>query len=91
LNLLKRPFNNKKNNKTQSCEIIYFKLQSGQVGRNTLFITGSSNLTSSGITTQEEFNVEISDYGFNDAEEYFDIYGKMQLKSRRIVFVKNDL
>jgi len=53
-------------------KLYIFRLQSGQVGRNTLFITGSSNLTSSGLTTQEEFNVEISDYGFNDAEEYFD-------------------
>ena len=58
--------------KPNHAKLYIFKLQSGQVGRNTLFITGSSNLTSSGITTQEEFNVEISDYGFNDAEEYFD-------------------
>jgi len=53
-------------------KLYIFKLQSGQVGRKTLFITGSSNLTSSGLTTQEEFNVEISDYGFENAEEYFD-------------------
>ncbi len=58
--------------KPNHAKLYIFKLQSGQVGRNTLFITGSSNLTSSGLTTQEEFNVEISDYGFNDAEEYFD-------------------
>ncbi|MBW1616401.1 MAG: DEAD/DEAH box helicase family protein [Deltaproteobacteria bacterium] len=36
------------------------------------FITGSSNLTKAGISEQEEFNIEISDYGFNKAEEYFD-------------------
>lgn len=53
-------------------KLYIFKLQSEQVGRKTLFITGSSNLTSSGLTTQEEFNVEISDYGFKNAEEYFD-------------------
>ena len=53
-------------------KLYIFKLESEQVGRNTLFITGSSNLTSSGLTTQEEFNVEISDYGFKDAEDYFD-------------------
>ncbi|MBE7548263.1 MAG: hypothetical protein HS127_14405 [Planctomycetia bacterium] len=35
-------------------------------------MTGSSNLTKAGITTQEEFNVEISDFGFDDAEAYFD-------------------
>ena len=48
-----------------------FKLEEGQVRKN-LFITGSSNLTKAGITTQEEFNVEISDFGFEDAEKYFD-------------------
>ena len=37
-----------------------------------LFITGSSNLTFSGLTGQQEFNVEISDYGVEDAEDYFD-------------------
>lgn len=58
--------------KPNHAKLYIFKLQSAQVGRNTLFITGSSNLTCLGLTTQEEFNVEISDYGFNDAEEYFD-------------------
>jgi len=53
-------------------KLYIFKLQSGQVGRKNLFITGSSNLTSSGLVTQEEFNVEISDYGFENVEEYFD-------------------
>ncbi len=53
-------------------KIYLFKLEEGQVGRKNLFITGSSNLTKAGITTQEEFNVEISDFGFEDAEEYFD-------------------
>lgn len=36
------------------------------------FITGSSNLTKAGLQSQEEFNVEISDYGFETAEDYFD-------------------
>jgi len=53
-------------------KLYIFKLSSDQVGRQTLFITGSSNLTSSGLTTQQEFNVEIGDYGFQDAEAYFD-------------------
>lgn len=35
------------------------------------FITGSSNLTRAGILAQNEFNVEISDYGWQDAEGYF--------------------
>ena len=37
-----------------------------------MFITGSSNLTRAGLSGQEEFNVEIKDYGFNEANEYFD-------------------
>ncbi len=36
------------------------------------FITGSSNLTKAGLHRQEEFNVEIRDYGFETAEQYFD-------------------
>src|SRR3990172_6635617 len=53
-------------------KVYIFKLQEGQVGRRNLFITGSSNLTNSGLSTQEEFNVEISDYGFERSEKYFD-------------------
>ncbi|MBU0701257.1 DEAD/DEAH box helicase family protein [bacterium] len=53
-------------------KLYLFKLEQGQVGRKNLFITGSSNLTRPGLITQEEFNVEISDYGFEDAEGYFD-------------------
>jgi SNF2 family DNA or RNA helicase len=36
------------------------------------FITGSSNLTRSGLLGQHEFNVEIGDYGWETAEAYFD-------------------
>lgn len=35
------------------------------------FITGSSNLTKAGLSGQEEFNVEIKDYGFEEADTYF--------------------
>ncbi len=52
-------------------KLYIFKLEQDQVGRKNLFITGSSNLTKPGISTQDEFNVEISDYGFEDAENYF--------------------
>ena len=53
-------------------KLYIFKLEEEQIGRNALFITGSSNLTTSGLTRQHEFNVEISDYGLDDAEGYFD-------------------
>ena len=53
-------------------KLYIFHLEDGQVGRKELFVTGSSNLTKAGLTTQEEFNVEISDYGVESANEYFD-------------------
>jgi tetratricopeptide (TPR) repeat protein len=37
-----------------------------------LFISGSSNLTTRGLVTQKEFNIEIKDYRFEEAEKYFD-------------------
>ncbi|MBI4652089.1 helicase [Candidatus Desantisbacteria bacterium] len=54
-------------------KLYIFKLEESQISRKKLFITGSSNLTKSGLTTQEEFNVEISDFGVEDTEEYFDV------------------
>lgn len=53
-------------------KLYIFKLKDDQVSRKQLFITGSSNLTRPGLSDQEEFNVEISDYGVEDTEEYFD-------------------
>ena len=48
--------------------------ESGQALTNVpgRFITGSSNLTRAGLAGQNEFNVEISDYGWEEAETYFD-------------------
>lgn len=40
--------------------------------RERLFITGSSNLTRAGLVNQREFNVEIADYGTEEAEAFFD-------------------
>ncbi len=62
----------KKTYEPNHAKLYIFKLTSEQIGRSRLFITGSSNMTSSGLKEQHEFNVEISDYGFEDAEAYFD-------------------
>ena len=62
----------RKTYKPNHAKIYLFKLDERQVGRRNLFITGSSNLTKAGLGAQQEFNVEISDYGYNDAEKYFD-------------------
>ncbi|RMD67123.1 helicase [Candidatus Parcubacteria bacterium] len=43
------------------------------------FITGSSNLTRAGLLGQQEFNVEIGDYGWEDAEAYFDELWQMAI------------
>ena len=51
-----------------------------------LFITGSSNLTKAGLESQDEFNVEIMDFGFREAEKYFD-----RLWNRAIAFSKEDI
>lgn len=53
-------------------KLYLFKLDQSQVGKKNLFITGSSNLTKAGLSTQNEFNVEIGDYGFEDADQYFE-------------------
>jgi len=52
-------------------KLYIFKLDETQVARKKLFLTGSSNLTKAGLTSQREFNVEVSDYGVDEAEEYF--------------------
>lgn len=51
---------------------IYFVFDSDNPMKQKLFITGSSNLTRAGLTTRAEFNVEISDYGADETEAYFD-------------------
>ena len=53
-------------------KLYLFKLNKNIFNIDGEFITGSSNLTKAGLHNQEEFNVEIRDYGFQSAEAYFD-------------------
>jgi len=62
----------RKTYKPNHAKLYLFKLDQSQVGKRNLFITGSSNLTKAGLSTQNEFNVEIGDYGYEDADQYFD-------------------
>jgi len=62
----------RKTSRPNHAKLYLFKLKEHQVVRTNLFITGSSNLSKAGLTDREEFNVEISDYGFDEAEKYFD-------------------
>lgn len=52
-------------------KLYYFKLEKEQF-KDSVFITGSSNLTKAGLLTQEEFNVEIADSGQKEADKYFE-------------------
>lgn len=72
-------------------KLYLFKLQEEQVGRNKLFITGSSNLTSAGLTKEQEFNVEISDYGFEETEDYYDKLWNNAVKITEDNIRKNNL
>jgi len=81
----------RKSYKPNHSKLYIFKLEKGQIGRKNLFITGSSNLTKAGLTTQEEFNVEISDYGFETAEEYFDTLWDEAVKITEDEIIKTKL
>jgi superfamily II DNA or RNA helicase len=61
----------RKTKEPNHAKLYLFKLKDNEILPN-LFITGSSNLTKAGLTSQNEFNVEIKDFGFREAERYFD-------------------
>jgi superfamily II DNA or RNA helicase len=61
----------RKTREPNHAKLYLFKLKDNEILPN-LFITGSSNFTKAGLTSQNEFNVEIKDFGFKEAEEYFD-------------------
>ncbi|MFA6172099.1 MAG: helicase-related protein [Kiritimatiellales bacterium] len=59
--------------KPSHAKLYIFKLkEEHKLLREKLFITGSSNLTRAGLVDQQEFNVEIGDYGSDEAEAFFD-------------------
>ena len=60
----------RKTREPNHAKLYLFKLEGNLLPHT--FITGSSNLTLAGLKGQEEFNVEIKDYGFESAEKYFD-------------------
>ena len=62
----------KKTQNPNHAKLYLFKVQPNVYVKGGQFITGSSNLTKAGLRSQEEFNVEIRDYGFVTAEKYFD-------------------
>lgn len=75
----------KKTREPNHAKLYLFKLKDNEILPN-LFITGSSNLTKAGLTSQNEFNVEIKDFGFKEAEEYFDEHW-----NKAVELSKNDI
>ena len=61
----------KKTREPNHAKLYIFKLNDGEI-KEQVFITGSSNLTRAGLVGQNEFNIEISDYGQKETNEYFD-------------------
>jgi len=63
----------RKTREPNHAKLYFFKMKDNQaILKPCCFITGSSNLTRAGLGQQNELNVEISDYGTQDAENYFD-------------------
>ncbi len=62
----------RKTKKPNHAKLYIIKLKENQIIRDGLFITGSSNLTKSGLSGQNEFNIEISDFGLEEVNRYFD-------------------
>ncbi|HOD18565.1 MAG TPA: helicase-related protein [Candidatus Cloacimonadota bacterium] len=62
----------RKTSRPNHAKLYLFKFKPTQFIKTDLLITGSSNLTKAGLVDRQEFNVEISDYGFSEAEQYFD-------------------
>lgn len=54
-------------------------------------ITGSSNLTRSGLHGQQEFNVEIKDYGYEEAVAYFEELWELSIPITDIAHRKQHL
>ena len=70
---------------------IYFFHDYDNPMKDKLFITGSSNLTRPALTTQAEFNVEISDYGAEETEAYFDALWEDAIKISEKDVIKQKL
>lgn len=82
----------RKTREPNHAKLYLFKLK-GQaaIGTGEIFITGSSNLTSAGLSGQHEFNVEISDSGVNEAKDYFDELWETSDKITEVIEYKQKL
>lgn len=53
-------------------KLYIFALDETQVASRSSWITGSSNFSEPGLDTRDELNVQISDFGSEEAQKYFD-------------------
>ena len=84
----------KKTLQPNHAKLYFFKVKEevrGLLPEDGKFITGSSNLTRAGIQGQQEFNVEITDYGAKDAEGYFDALWQTAIPISQIPERREDL
>lgn len=71
---------------------LYIAIDDQSTIRKKTFITGSSNLTKAGLSTQAEFNVELSDFRVADiAEKFFDELWEDSVKITEFEDVKTRL
>ena len=71
-------------------KLYIFDLKEEQIARKNMFITGSSNLTKAGFT-RNEFNIEISDYGVDEAINYYEELWNDSIKITEYEDKKNEL
>lgn len=53
-------------------KLYIFGMDESQVGTKKYWITGSSNFSEPGLSTRDELNVQIGDFGQDEAQKYFD-------------------
>ena len=53
-------------------KLYLFSLDESQVSNRRCFVTGSSNFSLPGLSLRDEFNVQIGDFGQDEAQAYFD-------------------
>ena len=53
-------------------KLYIFGMDETQVGTKKYWITGSSNFSEPGLSTRDELNVQIGDFGQEEAQKYFD-------------------
>lgn len=53
-------------------KLYIFAMDESQVGTRKYWITGSSNFSEPGLSTRDELNVQIGDFGQEEAQKYFD-------------------